>query len=60
VLRKGQILVHPGNLYHRGVDITSGTRTMMVCFMDGYDPKVKDPSDPEEDSEEFQRNVVIV
>ena len=60
MLRKGQVLVHPGNLYHRGVDITSGTRTLMVCFMDGYDLKVTDPSNLEDDSVEFQRNIVTL
>jgi len=32
-LRKGQVLVHPGNLYHKGIDITSGTRELVICFM---------------------------
>jgi hypothetical protein len=57
MLRKGQVLIHPGNLYHRGVDITSGIRTLMVCFMDGFDPKINDESSPDEDSAEFENNL---
>lgn len=60
MLQKGQILIHPGNLYHRGVDISSGSRTLMVCFMDGFDPKVIDGSNPHEDSAKFEQNVVVV
>ena len=35
VLRQGQVLVHPGELYHKGRDITGGVRSLIVCFMDG-------------------------
>jgi hypothetical protein len=35
-LKKGQVLIHPGSLYHKGVDITSGVRTLLVCFMDWF------------------------
>jgi len=58
ILRKGQVLIHPGNLYHRGCDITSGTRTLMVCFMDGFDMKATDNSDPEQDFSKYESNVV--
>lgn len=59
MLRKGQVLIHPGNLYHRGVDITSGIRTLMVCFMDGFDPKVTDESSANEDSADFESNLIL-
>jgi gentisate 1,2-dioxygenase len=58
VLRKGQVLIHPGNLYHRGVEITSGTRTLMVCFMDGFDMNITDTSDPNQDFSKYESNVV--
>lgn len=59
MLRKGQVLIHPGNLYHRGVDITSGIRTLMVCFMDGFDPRVNDESSPDQVSAEFESNLFL-
>ena len=59
-LQLGQILVHPGELYHKGVDITYGTRFLLVCFMDGFDPKIMDESQPNEDREEYEQNVIIV
>lgn len=57
-LRKGQVLVHPGNLFHAGVDIESGTRDLVVCFMDGCDLGVKDTSTARDDRGEFQKNVI--
>ena len=60
LLRKGQILVHPGNLYHKGVDITSGSRTLMVCFMDGWDPQVEEDSLNDDDSYDDQMESNIV
>lgn len=45
-LKPGQVLVHPGDLYHKGVDITSGKRTLIVGFMNGFDPKVVDETPP--------------
>ncbi|GKY92820.1 hypothetical protein MPSEU_000251600 [Mayamaea pseudoterrestris] len=42
VLRQGQVLIHPGNLFHKGVDITSGTRLLVVSFMDGLPANVDD------------------
>jgi len=56
-LEQGQVLIHPGELYHKGCDITNGVRALIVCFMDGYDPKIKDPSSTKTDSEVFQQNV---
>eukprot|EP00814_Leptocylindrus_danicus_P007315 CAMPEP_0116036406 /NCGR_PEP_ID=MMETSP0321-20121206/21186_1 /TAXON_ID=163516 /ORGANISM="Leptocylindrus danicus var. danicus, Strain B650" /LENGTH=456 /DNA_ID=CAMNT_0003513907 /DNA_START=296 /DNA_END=1667 /DNA_ORIENTATION=- len=44
LLKKGQILVHPGELYHKGVPITQGERLLGVCFMDGFNPGIYDPS----------------
>ena len=41
-LRQGQVLIHPGKLYHKGVDIITGIRMMIVCFMDGFDPNIVD------------------
>jgi hypothetical protein len=43
-LNQGQVLVHPGELFHKGVDITRGTRYLVVCFVDGFDPDVPDHS----------------
>lgn len=57
-LRKGQVLIHPGELYHIGVDITQGTRQLAVCFMDGCPSGVKDSSSETDDSPSYQRNVV--
>ena len=39
-LRQGQVLVHPGELFHKGVDITRGTGYLAVCFVDGFDPEI--------------------
>jgi predicted 2-oxoglutarate/Fe(II)-dependent dioxygenase YbiX len=57
-LRKGQILVHPGELYHKGVDITEGVRKMIVCFMDGFDPGISDYSSEREDRKEYEANIL--
>ena len=35
-LKQGQVLVHPGELYHKGIDITYGVRCLLVCFTDGF------------------------
>lgn len=59
-LKKGQVLVHPGDLYHRGVDITTGVRMLMVCFMDGLDMNVKERGNPFEDSSAFEGDVIYV
>jgi len=58
ILRKGQVLIHPGNLYHRGVDITSGNRILMVCFMDGFNMEAIDTSDPKQDFSKYLSDVV--
>lgn len=57
-LKQGQVLVFPGELYHKGCDITNGVRAMIVCFLDGFDPEVTDPSSYKTDKEEWQNNVV--
>ena len=31
-LEYGEFLIHPGNLVHAGMDITKGTRYLMVIF----------------------------
>ena len=41
---KGQVLIHPGELYHKGVPITRGMRLLAICFMDGYNPQIYDPT----------------
>lgn len=56
-LEQGQVLVHPGELYHKGCDITRGERALIVCFMDGFDPQIVDSSSAQEDSEVFEKNV---
>jgi predicted 2-oxoglutarate/Fe(II)-dependent dioxygenase YbiX len=58
-LRQGQVLVHPGEMYHKGLDIAGGTRVLMVCFMDGFDPGIVDRSDPTADRTEFEENVYM-
>lgn len=58
-LEQGQVLIHPGELYHKGLDITSGIRYLIVCFMDGFDPKIIDDSEPSEDREEYGKNICI-
>lgn len=57
-LQQGQCLVHPGELYHKGVDITSGVRDLIVCFMDGFNPGVVDKSTDKEDHATFEKNVL--
>ena len=57
-LRKGQVLVHPGNLYHKGLDIESGLRELVVCFMDGMNSNISDPSSPSEHKAEFETRIV--
>jgi hypothetical protein len=37
-LEQGEILVHPGNLGHAGIDITFGVRQLLVAFLE-YDWK---------------------
>lgn len=45
-LKPGQVLVHPGSLLHKGVDITSGERNLLIGFMKGIDPKVVEKKRP--------------
>jgi len=47
-LHQGQVLVHPGQLFHKGVDIAQGSRILLVCFMDGFNPNVQDDRDHEQ------------
>mmetsp|Transcript_12422 Transcript_12422/g.26846 ORF Transcript_12422/g.26846 Transcript_12422/m.26846 type:complete len:527 (-) Transcript_12422:114-1694(-) len=56
MLTQGQVLIHPGELYHRGNPIVYGTRSMIVCFLDGFDPKIIDQSRAAEDKEEYAEN----
>ncbi|KAL7469172.1 hypothetical protein ACHAXS_009423 [Conticribra weissflogii] len=58
-LQQGQVLVHPGELYHKGLDITCGVRCLLVCFTDGFNPKILDDSKPEDDKSEYEENVVV-
>lgn len=56
-LEQGQVLVHPGELYHKGCDITRGERALIVCFMDGFNPHLVDPSSAQEDKEVYEKNI---
>jgi hypothetical protein len=58
-LKKGQILVHPGALFHKAVDITDGMRELIVCFMDGFDPLIRDSSSYSDSNDGFEDNIVI-
>lgn len=58
-LQQGQVLVHPGELYHKGVDITYGVRTLLVCFTDGMNPKILDDSKAENDKAEYESNTFV-
>jgi hypothetical protein len=53
-------LIHPGALYHKGVDITSGVRDLLICFMDGFDPKIEDTSDWSNDLLEWEDRIETV
>jgi hypothetical protein len=57
-LRKGQVLIHPGELYHKGLDIASGIRELVVCFLDGFDPQILDRSEPNESLPEHEKDIV--
>lgn len=58
-LTQGQVLVHPGDLFHKGVNITSGMRYLIVCFTDGHDPDVADDSTSDDKTAEHEKNVVM-
>ena len=58
-LKQGQIICFPGELYHLGVEITRGTRYLIVFFMDGFDPKIVDSSTQHDDKEIYQKNVRV-
>ncbi|KAL9186310.1 hypothetical protein ACHAXT_005548 [Thalassiosira profunda] len=58
-LRQGQVLVHPGELYHKG-DITYGVRVLLVCFTDGMDARVTDDSKAENDDPKYEKTVLVV
>jgi len=57
-LKQGQVLVHPGDLSHKGVDITTGERMLLVCFLDGYDTGVKDGSTDRDYHPSFEKDVL--
>jgi len=57
-LHQGQVLVHPGELFHKGVDITRGTRYLAVCFVDGFDPEVADTSTNGDKHKKAERNTL--
>ncbi|GMI23189.1 hypothetical protein TrCOL_g3525 [Triparma columacea] len=57
-LSQGQVLIHPGELFHKGVDITDGTRYLVVCFVDGFDPGIPDPSSAKGAHDAFEGNTV--
>ena len=58
-LSQGQVLVHPGELYHKGIDITYGVRCLLVCFTDGMNPNIIDDSKADEHREEYEKNIVL-
>jgi len=58
-LKQGQVLVHPGELYHKGIDITYGVRCLLVCFTDGMNPKILDDSRQEDDDPKYEANVLV-
>ena len=58
LLEQGQVLVFPGDLFHMGVEITQGTRYLVVCFVDGFDPEIQDPSKAKMDHKKFQKNTL--
>ena len=43
-MQQGQVLVHPGELYHKGIDITYGVRCLLVCFTGKFWTKKKYPA----------------
>ncbi|GMH83074.1 hypothetical protein TrVE_jg547 [Triparma verrucosa] len=57
-LLQGQVLIHPGELFHKGVDITRGTRYLAVCFVDGHDPEIQDLSSGKGNHELWEKNTV--
>ena len=46
-----------GELYHKGLDITYGIRCLLVCFTDGFSPKILDDSRQDEDQSEYEKNL---
>jgi len=57
----GFVLVHPGELFHKGVDIESGRRYLLICFTDGMPLPHKDSSSgDDEDHEKHLKNIVKV
>ena len=58
-LKQGQVLVHPGELYHKGIDITYGVRCLLICFTDGMNPKILDDSRQEDDDPKYETNVFV-
>lgn len=48
-----------GELYHKGLDITYGIRCLLVCFTDGFSPKILDDSKAENDNIEYEKNTVL-
>lgn len=57
-LRQGQVLCHPGTLYHAGVDITAGSRLLMVSFLFGFNSEIEDSHPGDVDEREFHRNTL--
>lgn len=48
-----------GELYHKGLDITYGIRCLLVCFTDGFSPKILDDSKAENDDPAYEKNTVL-
>eukprot|EP00957_Ditylum_brightwellii_P147438 11226662-Ditylum_brightwellii.AAC.1 len=41
-LNQGHVLVHPSELYHTGVELTSGVPLFIVCVTDNFDLQIFD------------------
>ena len=41
-IKQGQVCVHPGNILHRGQEITKGTRYLLVGFLEDQRHKLAD------------------
>ena len=44
--------------FHKGVDITRGTRYLAVCFTDGWDPAIPDNSTNSDKHKTLERNTL--
>ena len=59
-VRKGQVIIHPGALFHSGVNITSGIRQLVVCFMDGFRTGVEDNLNDNDDISLYEQRILCM